>query len=103
METAVDEDLYLFGEDGDSIRVSARKIGGAPDLAVRISPSVLRRILEGQETPVEAFLMGNLRARGATADLYMLHALFIAIAEIAVTSPEIREIIEDFQAAKRDL
>ena len=103
VETAVDEDLYLFGEDGNKIRLRARATGGAPDLMVRISPGALRRILEGQETPVEAFLLGNLRARGATKDLYMLHALFIAIAEIAVTSPEIHEIIEDFQAAKQDL
>ncbi len=101
IETAVDEEFYISADDG-GIGVHTRSDGEAPDLLVRVSPKALKRILEGHETPVEAFFMGNLRARGSTKDLYMLHALFVALAEIAVTSPEIQEIIEEFQTAKQD-
>jgi putative sterol carrier protein len=101
IETAVDEEFYVFADHG-GIGVHTRSDGEAPDLLVRVSPKALRRILEGHETPIEAFFMGNLRARGSTKDLYMLHALFVALAEIAVTSPEIQEIIEEFQTAKQD-
>jgi putative sterol carrier protein len=101
IETDVDEDFYIRS-DGGAIGVHARSDGEALDLVVQVSPKSLKRILEGHETPVEAFFMGNLRARGSTNDLYMLHALFVGLAEIAVTSPEIQEIIEEFQIAKQD-
>jgi putative sterol carrier protein len=101
IEAAVDEEFYISASVG-GLAVHARDEADTPDLVVRVSPRALKRILEGHETPVEAFFMGNLRARGSTKDLYMLHALFVALAEIAVTSPEVQRIIEEFQLAKQD-
>jgi SCP-2 sterol transfer family len=102
VETVVDEEFYIAADDA-CLGVHARNAWQAqPDIVVRVSPKALRRILEGHETPVEAFFMGNLRARGSTKDLYILHAAFVALAEIAITSPDIQNIIEEFQAAKQD-
>ena len=100
VETSVDEELFVTADDGGA-GVRARHQGAAPDVVVRASPTALKRILEGHETPVEAFFMGNVRARGTTKDLYALHALFVALAEIVVSSPESQEIVEEFQRDKQ--
>jgi putative sterol carrier protein len=100
IEAENDEEFYVVSGDDGSFDVRGAKGTAAPNMTIRISPRALRQILEGEETPVEAFFLGNLRAKGTTKDLYLLHALFIALAEIAVRSPEVQEVIEEFQTAK---
>ena len=98
IESLSDEQFTLVSTE-DSIDV-VQKSAGQTDIALRISPSSFRRILEGDETPVEAFFFGHLRAKGLTRDLYGLHAFFLALAEIAVTSPKLQTLVEEFQDAK---
>jgi putative sterol carrier protein len=99
VEAQTDESFYLVGAES-ALVVRARRPSGEVSVAVRLSPEVVRSILEGEETPVEAFFLGHLRARGSTRNLYALHAFLIALAEIAVASHEIQELIEEFQSAK---
>jgi putative sterol carrier protein len=102
IEAARDERFYLIGGQDSSLDIKGRNRNDKTDIVLRTSPGSLRKILEGVETPVEAFFFGHLRAKGNTRDLYSLHAFFVALAEIAVASPDIQSIIESFQRAKEN-
>jgi len=100
IEAANDEQFYIAGDSEGRTEIksaNSRKI----DIFLRLPPGTLRSILEGAETPVEAFFLGHLRAKGHTRDLYALHAFFIRLAEIAAGTPEILDIVEAFQTAKQ--
>lgn len=90
-----EEEFYIKGDDRQ-ILVLLKKPRGVVNLKLAVSRTVLAGILEGKETPVEAFFLGNLRAQGTTHDLYQMHKLFINMAEIAVGSPKILALVEEF-------
>jgi len=100
IETAEDEQVYLIGGDDGRLNIASRSPKEKVDVFLRIPPLSIRKVLEGVETPVESFFLGHLRAKGHTRDLYTLHAFFLDLAEIAVASNEIQDIVESFQTTK---
>jgi hypothetical protein len=102
IEAAGDDLFYLVGDRAGKVHVRTRRPSGNVDIFMRLPAGSIRNILEGAETPVEAFFLGHLRARGHTRDLYTLHAFFLALAEIAVASPDIQKVVEAFQAEKEE-
>jgi hypothetical protein len=99
VEAARDERFYLEGGSDGTAAIRARA-GKDIDIFLRVPPGSIGSVLEGIETPVEAFFLGHLRARGHTRDLYGFHAFFLALAEIAVVSPEIQDLVESFRRTK---
>lgn len=100
VETAQeDESFYLVYDDG-SIHVLTTAEPEEPSVTVRITPAVVRNILQGELTPVEAFFMGKLRARGTTRNLYAFQRFFLDFAEIGASSPAILDLVDDFEQRK---
>ncbi len=97
---SADEEFHLLS-DGERISVSSVEQEQEPAVTVRVTPAVVRDILQGELTPVEAFFMGKLRARGTTRNLYAFQQFFIAVAQIGSVSPTILDIIDDFELRKR--
>ena len=103
IEGATDEQFYLVGDANGMTKIMTQDPGGKTQVFLRLPPGTIRNILEGGETPVEAFFMGHLRAKGHTRDLNALHTFFLGMAEIAVAAPEILDILEAFDSAKQRL
>jgi putative sterol carrier protein len=101
IEAVDDEQFYLVGGSNGKANIQTRNPGAKTDIHLRLPPGAIRGILEGAETPVEAFFLGHLRAKGHTRDLYALHAFFLGLAEIAAVEPKILDILEAFDAAKQ--
>src|SRR5438270_5352274 len=91
------EEFYVHGARTD-VRVLKRKPAGV-ETHITISRQVIGDILNGTETPVEAFFLCHLRAQGTTAELYQMHRLFLTMAEIAVRSEAIRQLVDEFMDA----
>jgi putative sterol carrier protein len=99
IEARKDERFFLVANTDHTLEIKPSHPETA-DIQLRISPGWFRKILEGEETPVEAFFFGHLRAKGITRDLYCLHAFFIDLAEIAVKSPRVQRLVAAFHRAK---
>jgi hypothetical protein len=92
------EEFHVRGDDL-GISVVVRQPTKAINIKITLSREVISNILRGQETPVEAFFLGHLRAEGSTNDLYQLHRLFISMAEIAVRSERMHATVEELTEA----
>jgi len=90
-----DESFYAKGIR-KTISIQQSRPTGRPRVRMTVSRTVILGILRGEETPVESFFLGHIRAQGATADLYLVHKLFLAMAEIDVRSDRIQTAVEEF-------
>jgi hypothetical protein len=95
-----DEEFYLVPDD-TQVRVSTADQRNVPAVSIRLTPEVISDILQGELTPVEAFFMGKLRARGTTPSLYAFLEFFIGVAQLGVTVPSTIDLIVDFEETKR--
>ncbi|MDN5855379.1 MAG: SCP2 sterol-binding domain-containing protein [Actinomycetia bacterium] len=100
VETEEEDESFCVVHDDGSIRTSIREQQEPAAVTVRITPAVMRDILQGELTPVEAFFMGKLRARGTTRSLYAFQQFFIGVAQIGASSPVILDLIDDFEQRK---
>lgn len=90
-----DEHFYIRGDVGNILAVKGVP-PAKPSIDLILSRRIIGDILTGKETPVEAFFLGHIRAKGTTRDLYQVHSLFISMAEIAVRSRRMQAMIEKF-------
>src|SRR5438034_3587527 len=70
VETALQDESFYIISGSERIQISTTNSDEYPAVYIRVTPAVVRDILHGELTPVEAFFMGKLRARGTTRNLY---------------------------------
>jgi putative sterol carrier protein len=100
VETATDDEAFWIAPDSGDVRVTTEEGRSEPAVSIRITPAVISNILQGEFTPVEAFFMGKLRARGETRDLYAFLRFFIGVAQIGLAVPATLDLILEFEAEK---
>ena len=103
VETPIEDEAFHLVSDNNRVWVSTVDQRDKPAVSLRLTPEVISNILQGELTPVEAFFMGRLRARGTTQSLYTFLEFFIAVAQVGVTVPATLELILEFETMKRNL
>jgi hypothetical protein len=102
VETALEDESFSISSDAEQLSISTTEPEKEVAVSIRINPAVLHDILHGNLTPIEAFFMGKLRARGTTRALYAVQRFFISVAQIGSGAPAMLDVIEDFEVRKNN-
>lgn len=101
--------IRVVGEDDFTVKVMQKPpyvsitrgfLNEEPDGSAIVDNKCIVNIVEGIETPVEAYFAGHMRAAATTQDMVLAYNLFISMVQATLESPRLQKLWDSYRISR---
>jgi len=96
----LDEGDFTIRVSNGSVKVESGFNDDLVDGTVIVDNKTIFTILDGIQTPVEAFFSGRMRMAAATDDLILAHDILIAVVQASLKSIKIQKLLNEYRITR---